>query len=57
MEKSSDEILASFNRSLTLLPLVIEAVITEAVLGGAGAPASGGAASGHPDNDHLVTMS
>ena len=57
MEKSPDELLASFHRSLTLLPLVIEAVITEAVLGGAGAPSSGGAAGGHPDNEHVVTIS
>ena len=33
---------------LTLLPLVVEAVVTEAILGGAGAPAPGGAACGHP---------
>ena len=40
---------------LTLLPLVVEAVITEAVLGGAGAPSSGGAAGGHPGHEHEVT--
>ena len=34
--------------ALTLLPLVVKAVVTEAILGRAGAPAPGGAAGGHP---------
>ena len=40
--------------ALTLLPLVVKAVVTEAILGRAGAPAPGGAAGGHPGHSELL---